>query len=232
MSETIDAQTLAATTTQEVAAEPTTKENSYHDLPEWARRRMGELAEQKRTASDRVSALEAQLNQYAQAPAAAAPQSQDDVMKMAKQIAQQEMDQRQFVERMSSIEQAAKKEFGDDYDRSISNLSMAGVQSNDFLRALAEIPNPEKVLVYLGKSENVGDAVKIANMSPLNMGIELTKLSSKAAKELSPSKSRAPAPVADVDGSSSARSSGGAEPPMTDTVAWMEWRRANARKKR
>jgi len=229
MSELIEAQTQEATTTPEVAPE-TTKENSYHDLPEWARRRMGELAEQKRTAAEKAAALEAQLNQFSQAPATAAPQ--EDVMKMAQQIARQELEQRQFVEKMTSIEQTAKKEFGEDYDRSISNLSMAGVQSNDFLRALAEIPNPEKVLVYLGKSENVGDAVKIANMSPLQMGIELTKLSTKAAKELSPTKSRAPAPVADVDGSSSSRSSGGAEPPMSDTVAWMEWRKANARKKR
>jgi len=229
MSELIEAQTQEATTTPEVAPE-TTKENSYHDLPEWARRRMGELAEQKRTAAEKAAALEAQLNQFSQAPAPAAPQ--EDVMKMAQQIARQELEQRQFVEKMTSIEQTAKKEFGEDYDRSISNLSMAGVQSNDFLRALAEIPNPEKVLVYLGKSENVGDAVKIANMSPLQMGIELTKLSTKAAKELSPTKSRAPAPVADVDGSSSSRSSGGAEPPMSDTVAWMEWRKANARKKR
>ena len=229
MSELIEAQTQEATTTPEVAPE-TTKENSYHDLPEWARRRMGELAEQKRTAAEKAAALEAQLSQFSQAPAPAAPQ--EDVMKMAQQIARQELEQRQFVEKMTSIEQTAKKEFGEDYDRSISNLSMAGVQSNDFLRALAEIPNPEKVLVYLGKSENVGDAVKIANMSPLQMGIELTKLSTKAAKELSPTKSRAPAPVADVDGSSSSRSSGGAEPPMSDTVAWMEWRKANARKKR
>ena len=229
MSELIEAQTQEATTTPEVAPE-TTKENSYHDLPEWARRRMGELAEQKRTAAEKAAALEAQLNQFSQAPAPAAPQ--EDVMKMAQQIARQELEQRQFVEKMTSIEQTAKKECGEDYDRSISNLSMAGVQSNDFLRALAEIPNPEKVLVYLGKSENVGDAVKIANMSPLQMGIELTKLSTKAAKELSPTKSRAPAPVADVDGSSSSRSSGGAEPPMSDTVAWMEWRKANARKKR
>lgn len=229
MSELIEAQTQEATTTPEVATE-TTKENSYHDLPEWARRRMGELAEQKRTAAEKAAALEAQLNQYSQAPAQAAPQ--EDVMQMAQKIARQELEQRQFVEKMTTIEQTAKKEFGEDYDRSISNLSMAGVQSNDFLRALAEIPNPEKVLVYLGKSENVGDAVKIANMSPLQMGIELTKLSTKAAKELSPSKSRAPAPVADVDGSSSSRSSGGAEPPMSDTAAWMEWRKANARKKR
>jgi len=229
MSELIEAQTPDATTTLEVAPE-TTKENSYHDLPEWARRRMGELAEQKRSAAEKAAALEAQLNQYSQAPAQPAPQ--EDVMKMAQQIARQELEQRQFVEKMSSIEQKAKNEFGEDYDRSISNLSMAGVQSNDFLRALAEIPNPEKVLVYLGKSENVGDAVKIANMSPLQMGIELTKLSTKAAKELSPRKSSAPAPVSDVDGSSSSRSSGGAEPPISDTAAWMEWRRANARKKR
>jgi hypothetical protein len=108
-------------------------------------------------------------------------------------------------------------------------LSLAGVQSNDFLRALAEIPNPEKVLVYLGRSDNVNEAIRIANLSPLQMGIEMTKLSSKAGKEFTKQRSNAPAPVGEVTGGSSAPSSGGSEPPMTDTQAWIAWRNKTKR---
>jgi hypothetical protein len=41
---------------------------------------------------------------------------------------------------------------------------------------------------------------------------------------LSKPRSRAPAPVSEVGGGSSSSNSGGAEPPISDTAAWMAWR--------
>jgi len=132
---------------------------------------------------------------------------------------------------MTEIEKNAKAEFGDVYDKSVTNLQLAGVGGQDFLQALAAIPSPEKVITYLGKSENINDAIRIANLSPMQMGVELTKLSSKATKELGKQKSNAPAPVGDVDGGSS-RATGSVEPDPSDTAAWVAWRSANARRRR
>ena len=136
-----------------------------------------------------------------------------------------------FVAKMTEIEQKAKEEFGVEYDKSVQNLSLAGVGGQEFLQALAAIPSPEKVITYLGKSENINEAIKIATLTPLQMGVELTKLSSKATKELGKQKSNAPAPVGDVDGGSS-RALGGAEPDPSDTQAWFAWRQQNMRKRR
>lgn len=212
------------------AKAPEAKDNSYHDLPEWARKRMGELAAAKNSAAEQLAALKAQI-QVQQEPQQSY-QPQQNVEELATQIANQRLQEQTFLNKMNDIEKRAKEEFGQDYDRSVQNLQLAGVGGNDFLHALAEVPNPEKVITWLGKSENVNDAIRIASLSPMQLGIELTKLSTKAAKELSKQKSSAPAPVGEVSGGSSAPTGGGAEPPMSDTEAWVAWRRANARKKR
>jgi hypothetical protein len=156
---------------------------------------------------------------------------QELAMTYAKQIADKQLQEQSFVNRMTEIEKNAKEEFGDVYDKSVTNLQLAGVGGQDFLQALAAIPAPEKVITFLGKSENINEAIRIANLSPMQMGVELTKLSSKATKELGKQKSNAPAPVGDVDGGSS-RSSGGAEPIPSDTQAWIKWRSENARRRR
>ena len=211
---------------------PEAKDNSYHDLPEWARKRMGELAAAKNNAAEQLAALKAQMQSQPEPQQQYQPQNTQNIEELATQIANQRVQEQTFLNKMNEIEKNAKAEFGQEYDRSVQNLQLAGVGGNDFLHALAEVPNPEKVITYLGKSENVNDAIRISQLSPMQLGIELTKLSTKAAKELSKQKSSAPAPVGEVTGGSSAPTGAGAEPPMSDTEAWVAWRRATARKKR
>ena len=214
----------------ETPKEEPKQENSYNELPDWARRRMGELAAEKNAAKQK---LEEYQNQSHQPEQNYAPQEniQELAMTYAKQIAAQQVQEQSFVAKMTEIEKNAKAEFGDVYDKSVTNLQLAGVGGQDFLQALAAIPSPEKVITYLGKSENINDAIRIANLSPMQMGVELTKLSSKATKELGKQKSNAPAPVGDVDGGSS-RATGSVEPDPSDTTAWVAWRSANARRRR
>jgi hypothetical protein len=238
MSETIETQTTENTEPQieqlaepKVEAQTELKKDAYHELPDWARKRMGELAAQKNAERERAAQLQAQIEALSaqNTQQSFQPQSQEDVYSVAAKIAEQKLQEQTFIQKMGQIEATAKEQFGAEYDKAISNLSLAGVQSNDFLKALAEIPNPEKVLVYLGRSDNVADAIRIANLSPLQMGIEMTKLSSKASKEFSKQRSNAPAPVGEVSGGSSGSNSGGAEPPMSDTQAWIAWRNKTKR---
>ena len=205
------------------------QENSYNELPDWARRRMGELAAEKNAARQKLE--EYQSKQQPEQSYTPQENIQELAMTYAKQIAAQQVQEQSFVNKMTEIERNAKEEFGDVYDKSVTNLQLAGVGGQDFLQALAAIPSPEKVITFLGKSENINEAIRIANLSPMQMGVELTKLSSKATKELGKQKSNAPAPVGDVDGGSS-RSSGGAEPSPSDTQAWIKWRSENARRRR
>jgi hypothetical protein len=217
---------------QETVEEPkqeAKQENSYNELPDWARRRMGELAAEKNAARQKLE--EYQSKQQPEQSYTPQENIQELAMTYAKQIAAQQVQEQSFVNKMTEIERNAKEEFGDVYDKSVTNLQLAGVGGQDFLQALAAIPSPEKVITFLGKSENINEAIRIANLSPMQMGVELTKLSSKATKELGKQKSNAPAPVGDVEGGSS-RSSGGAEPSPSDTQAWIKWRSENARRRR
>jgi hypothetical protein len=215
----------------ETPKEETKQENSYNELPDWARRRMGELAAEKNAAKQKLEELQARPTQQSEQTYTPQENIQELAMTYAKQIAQEQFQQQSFVAKMTEIEKNAKEEFGDVYDKSVTNLQLAGVGGQDFLQALAAIPSPEKVITFLGKSENINEAIRIANLSPLQMGVELTKLSSKATKELGKQKSNAPAPVGDVDGGSS-RATGTVEPDPSDSQAWIRWRSANARKKR
>jgi hypothetical protein len=230
----IDAELPQEIVTEEPKQPEAKQENSYNELPDWARRRMGELAAEKNAAKQKLEEL--QSKQQYQAPQDQQnyiPQDniQELAMTYAKQIAAQQAQEQSFVNRMSEIEKNAKEEFGDVYDKSVTNLQLAGVGGQDFLQALAAIPSPEKVITFLGKSENINEAIRIANLNPLQMGVELTKLSTKATKELGKQKSNAPAPVGDVDGGSS-RALGTVEPDPSDTEAWLRWRSSNARKRR
>ena len=233
MSETsttqIDGELPQETVTEEPKQEAK-QENSYNELPDWARRRMGELAAEKNAARQKLEEYQSKQQQPEQSYT---PQEniQELAMTYAKQIAAQQVQEQSFVNKMTEIERNAKEEFGDVYDKSVTNLQLAGVGGQDFLQALAAIPSPEKVITFLGKSENINEAIRIANLSPMQMGVELTKLSSKATKELGKQKSNAPAPIGDVEGGSS-RSSGGAEPSPSDTQAWIKWRSENARRRR
>ena len=237
MSETSTTQIDAELPQETIVEEPKTEakqENSYNELPDWARRRMGELAAEKNAAKQKLEEMQSKQQYHApQEQQMYSPQEniQELAMTYAKQIADKQLQEQSFVNRMTEIEKAAKEEFGDVYDKSVTNLQLAGVGGQDFLQALAAIPAPEKVITFLGKSENINEAIRIANLSPMQMGVELTKLSSKATKELGKQKSNAPAPVGDVDGGSS-RSSGGVEPSPSDTAAWIKWRSENARRRR
>lgn len=213
-----------------------------NDTPEWVPKRMGELAAARRAAEQRAESerlekerLMAELAQLRAGGEVQQPVANTtDVHALAQTLAEQMVNQRraqeQLAQKVSAIEAAGKKEFGDDFEKAISTLQMAGVGGNDFLRVLANVPNAEKVVTWLGNPNNVEEAIRISSLDPVAMGIEMTKLAGKAAKELGKQISKAPAPMSTVEGGSS--SSAGAEPdPKKDAKAWIAWRNQNARRK-
>jgi hypothetical protein len=100
----------------ETPKEEPKQENSYNELPDWARRRMGELAAEKNAAKQK---LEEYQNQSHQPEQNYAPQEniQELAMTYAKQIAAQQVQEQSFVAKMTEIEKNAKAEFGDVYDK-------------------------------------------------------------------------------------------------------------------
>ena len=216
---------------QSGAQVPESQEQDHKAVPEWATRRFGELTAARKEAERRATELQQQLEQLRQQPAQQEPQQMhpnvDALARMyADQIADEKIKQQSFHQSLKSIESAGKEAFGDEFDRSISNLQMAGVGGPEFLQVVAALPNPEKVVHWLGRPENMEQAMQIASLPGMQMAIELTKLAPQAAKGVAKPISRAPAPINPIDGGG-----GSAGEPRLGTPEWFAWRNQNARRK-
>lgn len=212
---------------------PESQEQEHKAVPEWATRRFGELTAARKEAERRAAEAEQRYQQLQ------AQQSQGEIQQQqmhpnvdalarmyADQIADEKIKQQSFHQSLKSIESAGKEAFGDEFDRSINNLQMAGVGGAEFLQVVAALPNPEKVVHWLGRPENMEQAMQIASLPAMQMAIELTKLAPQAVKGVAKAISKAPAPISPIDGGG-----GSAGEPRLGTPEWFAWRNENARRK-
>jgi hypothetical protein len=226
---------------QTPTVEPAVVEPEVRQQPDtsWVPKRISEITAARRAAEQRAEQAEAEVarlragqqqpidGQQTQKP----DQSVDQLARAyAERMVRDQREQDTMKSRIDAINEAGAKEFGDDFEKSVQNLNMAGIGGPEFLKVLTSIDGPEKVVTWLGKSENLNEAMRLASLDPLQMGIEMMKLSSKAAKALSKQISKAPAPISPVDGSGS--SSDGAAPDPSDTKAWIAYRNKTARRRR
>jgi hypothetical protein len=222
-------------TAEQQEQQPQEQQQEQKPAPaDWALRRIAEITAKRREAEAEAARWKEQYER-AQSMVPADQQQQhmqanpQSVDQLARAYAENMRAQEREQERLVSIEKAGRKEFGADFDAAVSNLNAAGVGGPEFLRVIAEIPNAEKVVAWLGKHDNLGEAVRIAGLSPIQMGIEMTKLSTKAAKEMTKQISKAPAPIQAIEGGSSASDS---VEPAVGSKEWFKWRNESARKRR
>lgn len=234
----VDPAAQTVQTGADASAAETTQEAPKPDTS-WVPRRISEITAARRAAEARAAELEreiAELRAKAQQPSDGSQpvqhnQNVDELAKAyAERMVREQRNQETLNQRIGEINTAGAKEFGDEFEKSVNNLQMAGLGGPDFLHVLTNIPKPEAVVTWLGKAENLNEAMRMATLDPVQMGIELTKLSSKAAKELGKQISKAPAPITPVDGRASA--SDGVEPDPSDTKAWIAWRAKNKKSRR
>lgn len=229
--EVIEQQEATQTPEQQQAVE---QDQGKKEVPEWATRRFGELTAARKEAERRAAEAEQQLRQFQSQQVAADPSQQpvvhanvDALARVyAESIADERIKQQEFSRSLKSIEDNGRQEFGEEFDRSISNLGMAGVGGVDFLQVLGSLPNPAKVVHWLGRPENMGEAVRIGGLAPVQMAIELAQLAPKAAKEVARPVSKAPAPITPIDGVASADGA-----PKLGTQEWFEHRNKTARRR-
>jgi hypothetical protein len=202
------------------------------EAPEWAIRRMAEITAKRRAAEEEAARWREmyERSQTSTPPAgdgvSVPPQNVDQ---LARAYAENMRAQERERERLAQIETAGRKEFGADFDSAVANLNAAGVGGPEFLKVIAEIPDAQKVVAWLGKHDNLGEAIRISGLNPIQMGIELTKLAGKASKDLTKQVSKAPPPVQHIEGGSSASDQ---VEPAVGSKEWFDWRNKNARKRR
>lgn len=229
-----------------VQTPPEQQQQQNQQPPEWVPKRMGELAAARRAAEQRaeqVAAENARLQQELaqlrggqpgdttqQQPTQQHPNVEQLARTYAEQLVNQRMQEQQTTSRIAEVDAAARKEFGADYDASVQNLTMAGVGGPEFLSVITSVPNPEKLVTWLGKTENLAEAMRVTSLPPVQMGIEMTKLASRAAKEMAKQVSKAPPPVEGIEAGGSG--GGGSSEPKLGTPEWYKWRNENARRRR
>jgi len=205
----------------------------------WVPKRISEITAARRAAEERAQRAEAELAalRSGAAPQEHAPehampnQSVDQLARAyAERMVREQQEQGTLNSRIQAINEAGAKEFGDDFEKSVQNLKMAGVGGPEFLKVLTSLGDgAHKLVTFLGKTENLNDAMRVATMDPVQMGIELTKMQTKAAKAFSKQISKAPPPASTIDGGSGGD---GGEPDPSDTAAWMKWRSSSRKSKR
>lgn len=142
----------------------------------------------------------------------------DDIHALVRQEAARLKAEDSFNDACNNTYDAGVKEFGQDFDKAMQNLSLVGM-SRDFLELVSEADHGARILAHLGG--DLDEAERIASLSPVKMARELTKLDIKLGSQKTKPVSKAPAPITPVSGKS-----GGSKNPaeMTD-AEYAKWRR-------
>ena len=209
--------------------EPAQEQQEQKAPQDWALKRIAEITAKRREAEAEAARWReiAERAQTGTQETTAAPAQNVD--QLARAYAENMRAQERERDRLAQIETAGRKEFGAEFDSAVQNLNAAGVGGPEFLKVIAEVPNAEKVVAWLGKQDNLGEAVRIAGLSPIQMGIEMTRLSERAAKAMTKQVSKAPPPVQHIEGGSSASDQ---VEPSVGSKEWFKWRNEQARKRR
>lgn len=217
---------------QQEASQAEQQQEPKQEPPEWVMRRMAEITA-KRRAAEEEAARWREMYERAQTAVPVTGESAQvqpqNVDQLARAYAENMRAQERERERLAQIETAGRKEFGADFDSAVANLNAAGVGGPEFLKVIAEIPDAQKVVAWLGKHDNLGEAIRISGLNPIQMGIEMTRLSEKAAKAMTKQVSKAPPPVQHIEGGSSASDQ---VEPSVGSKEWFKWRQETARKRR
>ena len=217
---------------EEDKSEPDTDEEETEEpeheskKPTRAEKRIAELTREKYEARSRAeqASREAQelratieyLSQQGGAEQGEQGQYQDpaQIQQLIRQEAIQLQQEQAFNAQCNKIYSEGKKEFSN-FDEAVENLQMVGM-NREFLDVVSTSEVGHKILNYLGN--DLEKAEQIANMHPIQMVRELTKLEAKFSSKTKPI-SKAPAPIRPL---STTGSSGDVS--ADNTAAWIAQR--------
>ncbi|MNM96425.1 hypothetical protein D3C81_1089010 [compost metagenome] len=194
----------------------------------WVQKRIDQLTREKYEARSAVEAAQQERDHYrrlieaqqgGEQPQAPQPPAQDPYQ-LAEQIRQQE----RFNDACNRTLEQGKAEF-QDFEAAISNLSLLGNIPPDFLQAVTDLEKPAAVLYAL--ASDLDAAARIMALPPIQQGRELERLALKAAAPKSIPVSKAPAPIAPVDGSASVET----DPDKMSMSDWVKWRNGQLSKR-
>lgn len=198
------------------ATPETTPEPPKEPREPWFQKRINELTWKARDEERKRQALEAILQAPKEAPETPAPNLDELVQQRAAAIAAQ----RTMAEAAERTYQLGKEKHAD-FDSAVQGLSQVAdlSQAPHFIEAITKLQNGAEVYYHLGK--NLDEAGHVLSLSPINMALELARLSASLGKPVSVSK--VPPPVTPVAASAAASTGLADDLPIEE---WMKRREA------
>lgn len=197
-------------TSEATAEEPKQEEQQQEEQQKeeakkepWFQKRINEQTRKFYEAQREAQALKERLayyerQQYQQPEEQQFQQPQVDLESLAEQKAAQLLAERSFNDACNKVYEMGVSELPG-FQESVSNLQLVGV-TRQFLEAATSVDAGHKVLGHLGKIENLPEAERILSLPPVQMGMELARLSMKLSQSTPKPVSKAPPPISPVGG--------------------------------
>jgi len=195
----------------------------------WFQKRIDDLTKdkwdarrEKEAAEARARELEAQLEILKAGKKDGDPEVKNltdkDIERLAEQKAEEKVRVEAFNKACNDVYEAGKAAYND-FEDVLKNYRDIGGLTPGLIEAALETGEGHKVLYELGKDRDL--AYKIMKMSPVKMGVEVSKVAAKVSQPPKPAPvSKAPAPIKPVKGAANAEP----DPEKMSTAEWMEWR--------
>ena len=246
MSETLDSATQGATapavesvpqpaietapdTGQEQQADTVEQQDETPEEPKrkpWFQQRIDELTREKHEARRQAEQLAGYLRQIQQGQQQY-PQQQDapqvppgyvPVTEVAR-VAAQQLETARFNEACNAIADHGESQFPD-FQAAVQNFQMIGGPPPALLEAVTALGKEDGARVYYELGKNPDEAMRLLNLSPARMAVELAKMAAKPAPAPK-AISRVAPPITPI---SAARAEAGGEPDATkNPEAWTKW---------
>lgn len=201
--------------------------------PAWQERRLAQITRQRHEAERRASLVERENAELKAALAKAAGVDPENVAPAGGRfsVTKEEFEKgvneaaakQRFDDLCNDIYQQGEDEFGN-YAGAIQSFSKIGGLSPVLVEAAAEIGDAHKIIHAL--AEDLDEAARLAELSPIRMAAALAKYASKL-KRPAPRVSSAPPPITPVTGSVAPS----ADPEKMSPQEWRVWREQEIAKK-
>jgi hypothetical protein len=197
-------------------SEPTTEPPVEEIKQDKLQKRFDELTREKYEARRRAEEARQEVEQLRQQLNSNSSNDNIDIDQIVNQRAYEIAQEKTFNDACNKVYEKGASEFKD-FDKAVANLQLVGM-NREFLELVSMSDIGEKILYTLG--QDFEQAERFANMPPLQMARELTKLEIKLSDQKK-KVSSAPEPISTISG----KSTGTKSPAEMTDDEYAKWRR-------
>lgn len=160
--------------------------------------RMGYITKRNHELERQLADAQAQIGTYQKIVGPKDQNGAPTTPQVAPETVEARVQEELFRRDLDAVWQKGSADHGEPFQEACQALAAAGLNTPMVLNAALATDNAPEVLLHLG--DNLEEAARIANLPPLKMAAELTKIAQQVTAKAAPQISRAPAPIKPVAG--------------------------------